>query len=123
MLCDSFDTLEAVAAAMPRERWVLIGGLMVHCHAREAGVAHARPTHDADLVVEIRVSWYGAAAPAVQSTGLDLQESLNVRAPVHRFVRADGAVIDLMVADRESRPPVYRGRRVVDVPVSASAMK
>ncbi|MBO1757672.1 hypothetical protein WDY66_08925 [Dermacoccus nishinomiyaensis] len=123
MLCDSFDTLEAVAAAMPRERWVLIGGLMVHCHAREAGVAHARPTHDADLVVEIRVSSYGEAARAVQSIGFDLQEPLDVRAPVHRFARAYGAVIDLMVAGRVSRPPVYRGRRVVEVPVSASAMK
>ena len=123
MLGDSFDTLEAVAAAMPRERWVLIGGPTVHCHAREARVAHARPTHDADLVVEIRVSSYGEAPRAVQSIGFDLQETLDVRAPVHRFVRADGAVIDLMVADRESRPPVYRGRQVVDVPVSASAMK
>lgn len=123
MLCDSFDTLEAVAAAMPRERWVLIGGLMVHCHAREAGVAHARPTHDADLMVESRVSSYGEAARAVQSIGFDLQEPLDVRAPVHRFARAYGAVIDLMVAGRVSRPPVYRGRRVVEVPVSASAMK
>lgn len=102
---------------------MLVGGLMVHCHAVRAGVTHARPTHDDDMVVEISASSYGDVARAVQGIGFALQEPLDAHAPVHRFLRADGAVVDLMAPDRQKRPPRYRGRTVIDVPGSASAMK
>lgn len=123
MPSDPFETLEAVAAVVPPSRWMLVGGVMVHCHAVRSGVTHARPTYDADMVVEISASSYGDAARGVQSIGFALQEPLDDHAPVHRFVRSDGSVVDLMAPDRQSRPSVYRGRTVIDVPGSAFAMK
>lgn len=54
MTGDVFNRLEEIAAVLPPERWVLVGGLMVHAHAQLAGITHTRPTDDADLVVEVR---------------------------------------------------------------------
>lgn len=50
---DPFDLLAEVAATLNPDGWVLVGGLMVHCHGRRAGVTHVRPTDDADIVVEL----------------------------------------------------------------------
>jgi hypothetical protein len=42
---------------------MLVGGLMVHAHAQLAGIRHARPTDDADLVVEVRAGSYAELPP------------------------------------------------------------
>ena len=36
MISDVFKRLDEIASALPPERWMLVGGLMVHAHARPA---------------------------------------------------------------------------------------
>ncbi|MFZ1411353.1 MAG: hypothetical protein WAS07_07845 [Micropruina sp.] len=64
MVYDVFGRIDQIAQVLPRDRWMLVGGLMVHAHARLAGIAHARPTDDADLVVELRAGNYREAGLA-----------------------------------------------------------
>lgn len=122
MHSDPYTLLAEVAAAIDTDGWVLVGGLMVHCHAHQAGVMHVRPTDDADIVVELQVQSYAAGAEAFIDMGFEPHESLDDAAPFHRFVR-DQDTIDLMVPDGESRPPRYLGRGLIKVPGSSSALK
>lgn len=62
MRSDPFALLAEFAAASDSNAWILVGGLMVHCHAERAGIAHARPTDDADIVVELAGSTTAGAA-------------------------------------------------------------
>ena len=119
---DPFDLLAEVAATLNPDGWVLVGGLMVHCHARRAGVTHVRPTDDADIVVELQTQTYAAHAAALLTLGFTPHESVDSDAPFHRFLR-DGETVDLMVPDRESWSPRYRGRELIKVPGSSSALK
>lgn len=98
---------------------MLVGGLMVHAHAVLAGIAHPRPTDDADLVVELRVSTYLDAARELQELGYQRHESLDHRVPFHRFVR-DEERVDLMAP--EGRSIRFAGREVLRVPGSRSAL-
>jgi hypothetical protein len=59
---DIFERVEEIANNLLPDRRMLIGGLMVHAHAQLAGIVHARPTDDADLVVEVRAGSYAEAA-------------------------------------------------------------
>lgn len=101
-----------MAATLNPDGWVLVGGLMVHCHARRAGVTHVRPTDDADIVVELQTQTYAAHAAALLTLGFTPHESVDSDAPFHRFLR-DGETVDLMVPDRESWSPRYRGRELI----------
>lgn len=123
MLCDPFDVLAQIALTIPSDTWMLVGGLMVHCHAQRAGVRHVRPTQDVDLVVEVRAASYAHVAGGLLDVGFRLHEPLNASAPVHRFERDDGAVVDLMAPDRQTIPQRYGRRLVVEVPGSQSALK
>lgn len=116
---DVFDRLDEIAAALPSERWLLVGGLMVHAHARLAGVPHARPTDDADLVVELRAGSYAQAARTLEALGYSRNEPLDHRAPLHRFTRGR-EVVDLMAP--EGRQVNVGGRGVLTVPGSRSAL-
>mgnify|MGYP007001823804 CR=1 FL=1 len=77
MVFDVFERLDQIAHLLPPERWMLVGGLMVHAHARLAGIPHARPTDDADLVVEVRAGSYSEAARALQELGYQQHEPLD----------------------------------------------
>ncbi len=119
MVFDVFERLDQIAHRVPPERWMLVGGLMVHAHARLAGIPHARPTDDADLVVEVRAGSYSEAALALQGLGYQRHEPLDHRAPFHRFTRGDDQV-DLMAP--EDKPVRFAGRHVLGVPGSRSAL-
>ena len=123
MISDPFDLLAEIAQKRPPSRWMLVGGLMVHCHAQLCGVQHQRPTHDADLVVEIQGSSYVDSALALSELGYEVKESPNIFAHVHRFVRGDSDVVDLMVPDRQRSRQRFKGREVVSVPGASSALK
>ena len=116
---DAFERLDELAAALPSERWLLVGGLMVHAHASLAGVSHGRPTDDADLVVELRAGSYAEAAGTLETLGYRRKESLDPRAPLHRFARG-AEVVDLMAPD--GRQVHFRARTVLSVPGSRSAL-
>jgi hypothetical protein len=110
---DAFERLDEIAAALPSERWLLVGGLMVHAHARLAGVPHARPTDDADVVVELRAGSYAEAASTLEALGYRRKEPLDPRAPLHRFTRG-AEVVDLMAP--EGRQVHFGARTVLSVP-------
>jgi len=119
---DPFALLAELATTLDPAGWVLVGGLMVHCHAHLAGITHVRPTDDADIVVELQTSTYATHAAALVGLGFTPHESVDAAAPFHRFLR-DGETVDLMVPDRESWSPRYLGRELVKVPGSGSALK
>lgn len=39
MISDVFERLDEIASALPPERWMLVGGLMVHAHSLLSGVS------------------------------------------------------------------------------------
>jgi hypothetical protein len=119
MAFDVFERIDQIARALPAERWMLVGGLMIHAHARLANLPHPRPTDDADLVVEVRAGSYSEAAQALHELGYQRHEPLDHRAPFHRFTRGDEHV-DLMAP--EDRPVRFAGRDVLGVPGSRSAL-
>lgn len=119
MVFDVFERLDQIAHLLPADRWMLVGGLMVHAHASLAGIPHLRPTDDADLVVELRAGSYSEAARTLHELGYQRHEPLDHRAPFHRFTRTDEHV-DLMVP--EDRPVRFAGRDVLGVPGSRSAL-
>lgn len=51
----AWHALMDLAARFPAN-WALIGGQLVHLHCAERGAAPARPTDDADTVVDVRAS-------------------------------------------------------------------
>jgi hypothetical protein len=108
-----------LAGVLDPERWMLVGGLMVHLHAHLAGVSHQRPTNDVDIVLLPRPGAYPGAATALAQIGYLPHESLDHTAPFHRFVRGSEQ-IDVMSSDDRVR---YRGRRVLQVPGAKSAAK
>jgi len=116
---DVFERVEEIANNLSPDRWMLVGGLMVHAHAQLAGIQHARPTDDADLVVEARAGSYAEAAAVLQRLGYVQHESLDRHAPFHRLTRGREHV-DLM--GPEDKPVRFLGRDVLAVPGSRSAL-
>jgi len=116
---DVFERVQEIADKLSPDRWVLIGGLMVHAHAQLAGIQHARPTDDVDLVVEVRAGSYAQAAAVIQRLGYVQHESVDRHAPFHRFTRGREHV-DLM--GPEDKPVRFLGREVLAVPGSRSAL-
>ncbi|MBC7560710.1 MAG: hypothetical protein H7270_15475 [Dermatophilaceae bacterium] len=116
---DVFERVEEIANNLSPDRWLLVGGLMVHAHAQLAGIQHARPTDDVDLVVEVRAGSYAEAAAVIQRLGYVQHESVDRNAPFHRFTRGREHV-DLM--GPEDKPVRFLGREVLAVPGSRSAL-
>jgi len=114
-----FERVEEIANNLLPDRWMLVGGLMVHAHAQLAGIRHPRPTDDADLVVEVRAGSYAEAAGILRRLGYVQHESMDRRAPFHRFTRGRDHV-DLM--GPEGKPIRFLGRDVLAVPGSRSAL-
>lgn len=99
--------LDLAEADLPR--WVLAGGLMVHLHLYEAGVTPHRTTTDVDALVDVSVG----AVHATEEFARRLQDDLHMTMEPpdadnvgHRFVRDDGASVDVLAADfgERSRP-------------------
>jgi len=116
---DVFERVDEIANKLSPDRWLLVGGLMVHAHAQLAGIQHARPTDDVDLVVEVRAGSYAQAAAVLTRLGYVQHESLDRHAPFHRFTRGREHV-DLM--GPEDKPVRFLGREVLAVPGSRSAL-
>jgi len=116
---DVFERVQEIADSLSPDRWVLVGGLMVHAHAQLAGIQHARPTDDVDLVVEVRAGSYARAAAVLQNLGYVPHESLDRHASFRRFTRGREHV-DLM--GPEDNPVRFRGHDVIAVPGSRSAL-
>lgn len=110
--------LVELADTIPPERWMLVGGLMVHIHAHNAKVFHQRPTNDVDVVLMPTVDSYATTAAALQSIGYRPHESLDQKGPFHRFTRGS-EIVDVMAP--EGRTMTFLGRPVLEVPGTRSA--
>lgn len=122
MLSDMFSTASELAELLPPGKRMLIGGLMVHAHAKKAGLPYERGTDDTDVVVEVTVgSDYFQALRAVRNLGFEPYDSPDVTSPAHRFNRGREH-IDLMIPDR-IRGVRSRGRNVLAAPGAFSALK
>ena len=115
-----------LAAALPADRWALVGGLMVQLHAAVAGMTFTRPTRDIDIVLHVETGAVtaGQARAALEALGYELQTSLDDAAPAHRFVRGDDQV-DVMIADHVAKKPLpLLGRRkMFQVPAGTQALQ
>jgi len=69
--------------------WTLVGGMMVHIHARLAGLPPARVTNDVDLLLDLMAGKASVTSVAADLTSLGFspQEPGWPEAPFHRLRR------------------------------------
>lgn len=86
-----------ISTGLPKDRWALVGGLMVQAHAMALGVATTRVTTDVDATVRLEagVYSYNEAAAVLAKLGYTVDDDSNL---TYRFLRGQERV-DLMVAD------------------------
>lgn len=119
--------LDLADARLPR--WVLVGGLMVHLHLHEAGVTPPRATTDIDAVLDVSVR----ATRATETFSRRLEKDLHLQMQPpnshgigHRFVREDGATVDVLAADfgtRSGPHTTIAPARTVEVPGGRGLLK
>lgn len=102
-----------LAAALPSDRWVLVGGLMVQAHAMASGVETTRVTTDVDATVRIEAGIYSYAAAAAELMKLGYSVD-NTTKLAYGFLRGNQR-IDLMAADHERPTPRHSTREVMTV--------
>lgn len=107
-----WPSLFELAGRLPKQGWMLIGGLMVQAHARAAGIESIRPTHDVDVIVLVHLDPdpFVETIYALRELGYDQHQSLNGAGPAHRFQK-DGGVVDLGLADNLG-PEMLKNKRV-----------
>lgn len=102
-----------IAAVLPRDRWALVGGLMVQSHAMANEVETTRVTTDVDATVRIEAGVYSytEAAAVLTRLGYTVDDSTKL---TYRFLR-EAERIDLMVAEHERPAPRHSRRDVMAV--------
>ena len=95
-----------IEAALPHDKWTLVGGLMAQLRGIHAGIDAVRPTNDIDIVLHVETT-RGIASEtgrALEALGYELAPSIDERNnTAHRQVRG----VDGRCRDQRSR----RGRR------------
>lgn len=110
-----------LAAATPRGSWVLVGGLMVHLHALRAGVEATRPTSDVDVLLDIRSNTVRDVAGPLTSLGFSARDPSR-GVPLHRFVRNERDIVDVMVARDVRTRTRWQLRPLLRSPGAAQAL-
>ena len=121
-----------LSAALPSDRWILVGGLMVQVHAMAHDIEAVRPTEDLDVLLHIELSSTVVtdADRVISGLGYVLQDPVDARrkqSPHCRYVR-DGELgserIDVMVPDhaRPSATRRLRGRPMFEVEGGTQAL-
>lgn len=107
--------------------WTLVGGQMVHLHCAERGGSPARPTDDVDTVLDVRAEPY--ALLEITSTLRDLEfapAGTTWNGHQHRWIRADDAVIDLLIprhlGERAARRTGATGGTTLETPGAQQAL-
>ena len=94
-----WDTVIEIANCIPKEKWLLVGGLMTQAHAMLAGYC-SRATKDIDVLVDVLSS--SANVSMIVNTflksGFKLKEPGLRGSPFHRMLR-DEIIVDVLVAD------------------------
>lgn len=127
-----------IAAALPHDRWTLVGGLMAQLHGIHHGIDTNRPTSDVDMVLHIETTPDVATqtANALESIGYELSPPMDQRSnTTHRFTRrrdtgdlvhaAAKDVVDVLMADHAAPSVVQRlrGRRMVAIEGGSQALR
>ncbi|MBM6403303.1 hypothetical protein JQN72_03460 [Phycicoccus sp. CSK15P-2] len=128
-----------LAAALPADRWTLVGGLMTQLHTVHHGLGVVRPTNDVDIVlhIETRRGVPGATATVLESLGYRMRDSVDPRDnTAHRFVRGtstvdlvadrtDEDVVDVLMSDHPAPHVVerLRGRDMVRIEGGTQALR
>ena len=96
---EPWPRLFEIAAAVPTEGWMLIGGLMVQAHGLAAGIDVVRPTVDVDMIVlaQLRPDPFGATVQQLRDLGYEFRLPMG-DGPAHRFVR-EQAQVDVGLPD------------------------
>lgn len=110
-----------LAESTPPGSWVLVGGLMVHLHALRAGVEAIRPTSDVDVLLDISSNSVLDVAGPLTSLGFSARDP-SYGAPLHRFVRDERDVVDVMVARDVRTRTRWRRRPLLRSPGAAQAL-
>ena len=94
-----WDTVIAIADALPMNSWILVGGLMTQAHAILAG-HESRATHDIDLLIDVMsdTSNISVVMSCLQDMGFELQEP-GLRGTAFHRMRKDGLIADVLIAD------------------------
>lgn len=122
-----WSTVYAIAAAGIPESWLLAGGLMVQLHAIMGGLT-ARPTTDADLLVDLMADRRGVARlrSVLSSHGFETQPG-TLTGYTTRMVAPNGDVADLLVADHLPKflgaDATIAGMPVLSMPGGAQAVE
>lgn len=64
-----WPSVAELAAALPRDSWTLVGGLMTQLHTVHHGLGILRDTNDVDIVLHIETSRGVPAAPSTPHGG------------------------------------------------------
>lgn len=100
----AWSALVDLHRTLPR-RWTLVGGQMVHLHCAERGAAPTRPTDDLDAVLDVRAHPHVLREFTGSLAGLGFEPAgTSPQGHQHRWVRTDGAAIDVLI-------PQHLGRR------------
>lgn len=110
-----------IARVIPRERWLLVGGLMVHAHATSAGFDPPRHTTDLDLLVDIGAARIADVAGPLLAAGFEAPAPASTGAPFHRFARGHD-VVDVMVPNTADGTFRFRRRGVLRSPGTHQAL-
>ncbi len=94
-----WNTVVEIANTVPKEKWVLVGGLMTQAHAMIAGYS-SRTTKDVDVLIDVLASSSNVSAiiKAFLSMGFDFKEPGLRGSPFHRMLR-DDVIVDVLIAD------------------------
>ncbi|KAA1397841.1 hypothetical protein ESP70_010890 [Aeromicrobium ginsengisoli] len=126
-----------IEAALPHDKWTLVGGLMTQLHGIHRGIDTLRPTNDVDIVLHIETTRGVAAetASVLEALGYEFSPSMNERdGTAHRFKRGRSAVdlvidapdvVDVLVADHAA-PRVanrLRGKTMVAIEGGTQALR
>jgi len=79
-----------IEAALPHDKWTLVGGLMAQLHGIHAGIDALGPTNDVDIVLHVETTRGIASetARALESLGYEVAPSIDERSnTAHRFKR------------------------------------
>lgn len=126
-----------LGSVLPREKWTLVGGLMVQLHTVHHRLGAVRPTSDVDIVLHVETSRGVPAqsAKALESIGYRLRDSVDPRDnTAHRFVRETSTVdlvagqdevVDVLLADHPAPAVIerLRGRDMVRIAGGTQALK
>jgi predicted nucleotidyltransferase len=127
-----------LAAALPADRWTLVGGLMTQLHAVHRGLGVVRPTNDVDIVLHIEASRGvpNTTAAALEGLGYRLRASVDPRDnTAHRFERGNNRVdlvtaapddvVDVLISDHPAPSVVerLRGRDMIRIEGGTQALR